>query len=100
MTSNQYQFSNAWEMADVRLDWLELAHDSATKRRAVENGVKAGAHCLEVGAGRGSIIRWLSDVVGPPGRVAAVDIDPRFLQNLASGNVEVQQLDIVTAELP
>ena len=34
------------------------------------------AHCLEVGAGGGSIAHWLCQAVGPTGRVLATDIDP------------------------
>jgi len=46
-----------------------------------------------VGAGRGSIARWLADAVGPTGSVVAADIDPRFLTGLPK-NVAVRRLDI------
>ena len=79
---------------------LELAHDPATTRRTLELGVKTGWRCLEVGAGRRSIVRWLSDVVGPPGHVLAIDIDTRFVNELSNGNVEVHRVDVVTEPLP
>jgi SAM-dependent methyltransferase len=99
MSETGYVFSNAWEMAERRLEMLELGHDPTTKRRALDLGVQSGWRCLEVGAGRGSIARWLSDVVGPVGHVSAVDIDTRFLQELP-GNAEVHKLDVVTDALP
>ncbi|HEY1968972.1 MAG TPA: class I SAM-dependent methyltransferase, partial [Pseudonocardia sp.] len=55
--------------------------------------IAPGSRCLELGAGRGSIARWLSDQVGPHGTVVAADIDCRFLTGLPD-NVEVRQLDI------
>jgi ubiquinone/menaquinone biosynthesis C-methylase UbiE len=99
MSETRYVFSNAWELAERRLEFLELEHDPTTKRRALDLGLQSGWRCLEVGAGRGSIVRWLSDVVGPSGHVFAVDIDTRFL-NALPGNVELHRLDVVTDELP
>jgi SAM-dependent methyltransferase len=46
-----------------------------------------------VGAGRGSIARWLSARLGPGGHLVAADIDCRFLGDLPE-NVEVRELDI------
>jgi methylase of polypeptide subunit release factors len=39
-------------------------------------GVRRSWHCLEVGAGTGSIARWLAAQC-PEGRVVATDIDTR-----------------------
>jgi SAM-dependent methyltransferase len=76
-----------------RLGLLESARDPGTIRRLDELGVAAGWRCLEVGAGRGSIARWLAERVTPAGSVVAVDIDPRFLTDMPA-NVEVRTLDI------
>jgi SAM-dependent methyltransferase len=81
-----------------RLALLEQRFDSGTIRRLGDLGVRSGWRCLEVGAGHGSIARWLSDKVGPAGSVVAADIDTRFLTNLA-GNVDVRELDIRELEL-
>jgi predicted O-methyltransferase YrrM len=66
----------------VRLRLMEAECDPPTFRYLDAIGVGAGWRCLEVGAGAGSVVRWLSGRVGPRGRVVAVDIDPRFLGNL------------------
>ena len=58
-----------------------------------------GWRCLEVGAGRGSIARMLAERVGSSGSVVAMDIDPRFLENLKAPNVEVRKHDILTDPL-
>jgi 2-polyprenyl-3-methyl-5-hydroxy-6-metoxy-1,4-benzoquinol methylase len=100
MSESRYVFSNAWEMAERRLQMLEQEHDPTTKRLTLDLGVQSGWRCLEVGAGCGSIVRWLSEVVGQSGHISAVDIDTRFLDDLTGSNVEVRQLNVVTEALP
>ena len=73
----------------ARLDLLEEAHDPITRRRLSTLGVKPGSRCLEVGAGGGSIARWLGEQVTPSGAVVAVDINTRFLVDLPA-TVEVR----------
>jgi len=51
--------------------------------------------CLELGAGAGSIARWLAARV-PHGSVVAVDLDTRHLT--ASGNLAVLKADVMTEE--
>lgn len=81
-----------------RLQLLELCRDPGTQRRLAGLGVDRGWRCLEVGAGRGSVARWLGDRVGPLGTVVAVDVDPRFLVDLPA-NVEVRVRDISDGDL-
>jgi 2-polyprenyl-3-methyl-5-hydroxy-6-metoxy-1,4-benzoquinol methylase len=82
----------------ARLALLEEIFDPATKRRLASLDIPEGSRCLEVGAGRGSIARWLSEAVGTDGHVVAADIDCRFLSGLPD-NVEVRTLDVRTGEL-
>jgi len=59
--------------------------------------VTRGWHCVELGAGAGSIARWLSDAVGDDGSVTAVDRDTSLLADLAaSPNVRVVEGDLMT----
>jgi SAM-dependent methyltransferase len=62
-------------------------------------GLAAGWHVLEVGAGGGSMARWLADQVGPDGRVMATDIDLQFVGEQPA-NVILRQHDIATDRLP
>jgi tRNA A58 N-methylase Trm61 len=60
-----------------RVQVLERLRDPLSVRRLRRLGVGAGWRCLEVGAGAGSMVRWLSHAVGPRGWVLATDIDTR-----------------------
>ncbi|MBN1209818.1 MAG: methyltransferase domain-containing protein [Myxococcaceae bacterium] len=82
-----------------RLDRLADHADPATHRRVQALGLREGWSCFEVGFGSGSIALWLSQQVGPQGRVLAVDLDPRFLDDKAEPNLAVRQQDI-TRERP
>lgn len=58
------------------LDHLAEMLDPFTRRRLEQAGRLAGARCLEVGAGAGTIAEWLAGRVGPDGEVIATDLDP------------------------
>jgi 2-polyprenyl-3-methyl-5-hydroxy-6-metoxy-1,4-benzoquinol methylase len=83
------------DLESQRLALLEQLFDPRTVPRLERLEISPGSRCLEVGAGRGSIARWLSSHVGPQGHVVAADIDCRFLTGLPD-NVEVRKLDIRT----
>ena len=91
-----YAFPHSAEDESRRLQLLEQRLDPLTKRRIERLGVGAGARCLEIGGGRGSITRWLSDVAGPAGRVIATDLQLGFLTGIDAPNVEVRRHDIRT----
>lgn len=102
MTTDQaaYTLDNTWEKARWRLSELESIYDPGTTARLTALGVDAGWRCLELGAGGGSIARWLCDRVGPTGSVAAVDLEPRFLEADPRPNMEIHRRDIVADGLP
>jgi SAM-dependent methyltransferase len=95
-----YGLDNAWRKALARLRSLEEWLDPGTIRHLRAAGVGAGWRCLEVGAGAGSIARWLSGAVGPDGEVLATDIDTRFLGTAPAPNLRVQRHDITADDLP
>jgi len=64
-----------------------------TTDRLERLGVGRGWRCLEVGAGDGSVARWLADRVAAEGQVVATDVDTRFLVGLAGA--EVRRHDIL-----
>jgi SAM-dependent methyltransferase len=95
-----YTLDNTWEAARDRLKTLEVSCDPLTTSHLDKVGVGAGWHCLEVGAGGGSVARMLCERVGPDGHVLAVDLEPALLADLSAPNLEVRRLDVVVDELP
>ncbi|MFG1922608.1 class I SAM-dependent methyltransferase [Cryptosporangium sp. NPDC048952] len=98
MTTNSYLFRSQWDQEYARLTGLAATFDATTTRHLTLAGVSAGWHCLEVGAGTGTIARWLATAVGPDGRVVATDRDVTFLDDLRS-SVEVREHDVTTDPL-
>jgi SAM-dependent methyltransferase len=98
--SPDYAFPHSAQDESRRLELLEQRLDPLTKRRIGRLGVSRGARCLEIGGGRGSITRWLSDVVGPSGRVIATDLELGFLSEIGAPNVEVLRHDIRADTFP
>jgi SAM-dependent methyltransferase len=97
---DKYAFDNVWTHARERLRGLEQLLDPGTTRHLEALGVGEGWHCLEIGAGGGTITKWLCHRVGPTGRILATDLDTRFLEALTLPNLDVRRHDIVSDALP
>jgi SAM-dependent methyltransferase len=95
-----YAFPHSAENESRRLELLEQRLDPLTKRRMERLGVRRGARCLEIGGGRGSITRWMSEWVGPTGQVTATDLQMGFLSEIDASNVEVLRHDVRTDTFP
>src|SRR3974390_2892374 len=95
LLSNGYTPDKSDTREGDRFGALEKLFDAGTIQLLHERGVGAGWHCLEVGGGRGSIAAWLSERVGPTGRVIATDVNTRFLDTLQRPNLEVRRHNIV-----
>jgi 2-polyprenyl-3-methyl-5-hydroxy-6-metoxy-1,4-benzoquinol methylase len=93
----EYGFDPSWSDERRRLELIERCYDPATTSRLDQLGVRPGWRCLDVGAGGGSIARWLRDRVGAAGSVVAVDLDTRFFEN--EPGIESRQLDVLTDDV-
>jgi SAM-dependent methyltransferase len=93
-TGESYLFNQDREQERARLAGLSAQFDSITVRHLATVGAAAGWHCLEVGAGAGSIARWLAATAGSTGSVVATDLDTQFLDDLPRPPVEVVRHDI------
>lgn len=80
-----------------RLALVERYHDPISVAALERLGVDAGWRCLDVGAGAGSIARWLAERVLPAGEVLATDLDTRLLEPLQASGVRVVRSDITVA---
>jgi 2-polyprenyl-3-methyl-5-hydroxy-6-metoxy-1,4-benzoquinol methylase len=94
---SEYGFDPSWSDERRRLELIERCYDPSTTSRLAELGVRPGWRCLDVGAGGGSIARWLRDQVGPDGKVVAVDLDVRFFED--EPGIEARQLDILSDDV-
>jgi SAM-dependent methyltransferase len=90
-----YLFEHTWDEERRRLRLLQEVFDGGTRQHLDRLQVPAGGRCLEIGAGAGSVARWLCERVGPAGRVVATDLDTDFLEALTEENLEVRRHDIV-----
>lgn len=76
-----------------RIDAAALVYDPVTTRRLRALGVGPGSRCLEVGAGTGTIVRWLLDEAGAA-EVVALDRDTAGLDTLAGPRTRVVTADL------
>lgn len=88
-----YIFDQAWSRELERHRSVEALWDEGTIAILAER-VGPDATALELGAGGGSVARWLCDVVGSDGTVIAVDRDPRFLSADGRPNLTIAELDL------
>lgn len=93
----KYGFDKSWTEEQRRLGLIERCYDQATTARLARLGVSPGWKCLEVGAGNGSISRWMRDRVAPSGRVVALDLDTRFIDE--EPGIEVRRGDILVDDV-
>lgn len=98
-TDQRYLLDNAAHQTSGRFSGLETSLDANTKARLSALGITAGWRCLEVGAGSGSIARWMAERVGAHGHVLATDIDTRWIQGNGPSQLEVQSHDVVADPL-
>ena len=98
--SSHYAFDNAAPQAGDRFANLSALYDEATCRHLDRFGIDTGWDCLEVGAGGGSIARFMSMRVGPRGHVLATDINTDWIAGSLSANAELRRHDIGTDPLP
>lgn len=106
MSEDDYQTERHYRTRDdqvdierLRLSMLAEARDPKTFGLLSRVGIAEGMHCLEVGAGAGSVSAWLADKVGSTGRVMSTDIDLQFHAEMPA-NVIVRKHDIENDALP
>src|SRR3954452_14801791 len=95
-----YALDHAWHAERDRLDSLTSLYDPRTLDLCARLGLREGWHCLDVGAGTGSLARRLGERVGPTGSVVALDVDTRFLEPFATERLHVVAADVTAEPLP
>ena len=91
-----YIFENHAEEPEYRrLQLLEAAHDPTTIALLQRTGIQPGWSCLELGAGAGSILRWLGDQIRPNGIVCGIDKRTTYLSEFSGLPYDVRQGDFL-----
>ncbi|GAA0445570.1 methyltransferase [Streptomyces olivaceiscleroticus] len=93
-----YVFDNDSTHSREQHRCLAAAYDPVTLERLAATGVGDGWRCLEIGAGGGSVARWLAARVAPTGEVTATDVKPHHIP--ATPLLTVRRHDVVTDPLP
>src|SRR5687767_11319859 len=94
---SQYIFEDNHADQELRrLRLIEEALDPESIDRLLRVGIRQGWHCLEVGAGAGSIAQWMGGIVGDRGQVVAIDTNTNHLQHLSSLPYQVVKGDFLT----
>jgi len=98
--TNEYIFDgNQADQELLRLRMIEAALDQTTLERLQSTGIQQGWQVLELGAGAGSIAKWMTGIVGNSGRVVAVDIKTNHIQHLAGPTCQVVTGDFLTVPI-
>lgn len=96
-----YPLSNAHDSEAERLRLLERIADPRTARLLTDAGIGPGWDCAELGAGGGSVARWMAEQAGPTGSVLALDLDTALLGTFRDvPYVTVQEANLATTALP
>jgi SAM-dependent methyltransferase len=82
-----------------RLEVMERMLDPDEIRVLSGLGIGPSWHCLELGAGAGSMARWLAEQC-PNGSVIATDVDVSFLDQSRSPVLQVMKQDVERGEFP
>jgi ubiquinone/menaquinone biosynthesis C-methylase UbiE len=90
-----YLLDNRADEAGARFDSLAALFNPVTFGHLERLGIGAGWKCWEVGTGGPSVPHWLSERVGPTGRVLATDIDIHWANEVVSDIIEVRHHDVV-----
>ncbi len=93
-----YLYAHSWGPERERLAAIEGSLDDYTVACLRMVGVSPGWRCLEIGAGAGSIARWLGEAVGPSGLVVATDLETDLI-GAPQANMEIRRHDIRTDPL-
>lgn len=97
LNAEDYLFDTGSDLGAEHMAHLERLLDEPTTRWLEPTGIGPGWRCLEIGAGGGSIARWMTDRVGETGSVVATEVEPKRVQDLPG--VQLHRSDI-TEGLP
>lgn len=90
-----YVFQHDMPSEPDRMDLMSSVLDDVSRNHLKKLPIQTDWNCLEVGAGNGSLSKWLSPML-TEGHVLATDINPDLIGVPSSPNMSVQALNIVS----
>ncbi len=98
---SNYIFEQQSEAREFRrLQLLEAANDPTTIAMLEKAQIQPGWECLELGAGAGSMLRWLGQRVGPAGLAVGVDKNTSFLKDFTDTPFQIYKGTFLEVDLP
>ncbi len=97
---SKYVWQHAIEGEADRLRMMSDLLDPNSRHHLAMLPLQEDCHCLEVGAGNGSLSQWIAGELRPGSRVVATDLAPELMDGIETDNLEVRGLDIVKDGLP
>jgi hypothetical protein len=98
MTS--YLLDNASPEAAQRFAGLEACYDHSTFGWLSALGLTEGWRCWEIGAGGGSVVRWMAEQVGESGFVLGTDVNLDWIGADMPNQVELRRHDVTSDAIP
>jgi SAM-dependent methyltransferase len=100
VTMAKYLLDNEAPEACGRFAGLEACYDEGTFGHLAALGLGDGWRCWEVGAGGGSVVRWMATQVGETGTVLGTDLNLDWIDADMPRQVELRRHDVTTDEVP
>jgi hypothetical protein len=98
MTS--YLLDNVAPQTGGRFAGLEACYDQSTFGYLSGLGLGEGWRCWEIGAGGGSVVRWMAAQVGESGSVLGTDLNLDWIDVDLPRQVELRRHDVTSDEIP
>ena len=94
-----YLLDNVAPQAGGRFAGLEACYDQSTFGYLSALGLGEGWRCWEIGAGGGSVVRWMAAQVGQSGSVLGTDLNLDWIDAGMPRQVELRRHDVTSDEI-
>jgi ubiquinone/menaquinone biosynthesis C-methylase UbiE len=98
--TTSYLLDNVAPQAGGRFAGLEACYDQSTFGYLSALGLGVGWRCWEIGAGGGSVVRWMAAQVGQSGSVLGTDVNLDWIDGGMPREVELCRHDVTCDEIP
>lgn len=90
----RYVITNYDDTERRRLAALAALLDPYTMRALEQIGIQPDWHCIEIGAGLGTVSQWMADRLSGDGEVLCTDLQTEYINEIDHPLIRVEKLDI------